>query len=212
MSHWTFLLGLVTGLALLCRVPAQNLPPDALPPDALPSALPPEVLQLARVRNRMSEILTRLPNYTCLQTIERMRRRAPARKLELVDMVRLEVALVNGNELFSWPGAGYFEDTEISDMVQGGAIGNGNFALHARSVFMSASPSFTYIGEQDWKGRPALRWDYSVPLNLSGYTLKMGPVEARTAYRGSFWVDADSLDLIRLEVHGVNIPAQLLLK
>lgn len=160
----------------------------------------------------MSDILSRLPNYTCLQTIERMRRRAPARKLELVDMVRLEVALVDGNELFSWPGAGRFEDTEISDMVHGGAIGNGNFALHARGVFMSRAPSFTYIGEQEWNGREALRWDYRVPLNLSGYTLKMGPVEARTAYRGSFWVDADSLDLMRLEVHAVDIPAQLLLK
>src|SRR3954463_4528219 len=82
---------------------------------------------LPRVGNKMIANLARLPNYTCLQTIERKVRHPSSRRTELVDMVRLEVALVDGKELFSWPGAGHFEDKEIGQLVSGGAIGNGSF-------------------------------------------------------------------------------------
>src|SRR5689334_1179660 len=102
---------------------------------------------LEKIRIQMIDNLMHLPNYTCLQTIERTRRRAPARRFELVDMIRLEVALVNGHELFSWPGAGKFDDKEIADLVPGGAIGNGNFALHAKSVFQG-NPRYRYAGEE----------------------------------------------------------------
>src|SRR3954447_12597047 len=100
-----------------------------------------------QVRAKMLANLSRLPNYTCLQTIERKVRHAPSRRYEPVDTVRLEVALVNGKELFSWPGAGNFEDKAISDIVSGGAIGNGTFALHAKSIFQSRSARITYVGE-----------------------------------------------------------------
>ena len=137
----------------------------------------------------MSQLLTRLPNYTCLQTIERTRR-IPGKRTELIDLVRLEVALVNGRELFAWPGSRNFEDGEISDMVKGGAIGNGNFALHAKSVFQTNAPRFTFAGERIREdGRKTLRWDFVVPQTLSGYTLKQGEQQAVVGYHGSFWVD-----------------------
>src|SRR5947209_13623252 len=66
--------------------------------------LSPELLLLARIKVKMAENLDHLPNYTCEQTIERSRRRAPSRKFELLDTVRLEVALVEGKELYGWPG------------------------------------------------------------------------------------------------------------
>jgi hypothetical protein len=153
--------------------------------------------------------LSRLPNYTCLQTIERKVRRAPSRRYEPVDTVRLEVALVNGKELFSWPGAGNFEDKEISQIVSGGAIGNGTFALHAKSIFQSRSARITYAGEVIRNNRKLLRWDYEVPQMLSGYTLRVGSREAIVGYHGSFWVHPDTLDLLRLEVEADNIPPEL---
>src|SRR6476659_8319211 len=89
---------------------------------------------LNQIRAKMLANLKRLPNYTCLQTIDRKVRYAPSRRYQLVDTVRLEVALVDGKELFSWPGAGKFEDKDINELVTGGAIGNGTFALHAKSI------------------------------------------------------------------------------
>ena len=171
--------------------------------------VPREVLILARVRAHMSHLLTRLPNYTCLQTIERTRRMS-GKRTELIDLIRLEVALVNGRELFAWPGSKKFEDGEISDMVKGGAIGNGNFALHAKSVFQTNSPRFSFIGERIRDdGLKTLRWDFVVPQNLSGYLVKQGEEKAIVGFHGTFWVDAGSMDLERLEVYADDIPPNI---
>jgi hypothetical protein len=172
--------------------------------------LAPETLLLARIRAKAGENLKRLPNYTCTQTIERSRRNPKARKFEPLDTLRLEVALVEGKELFSWPGAGKFEERGISELVgRGGAIGNGSFALHAKSIFLSHAPTFTYVGETTLNGRRAIRYDYRVPQMLSGYQIRIGPNEAIVEYHGSFWVDADTLDLIRLVVRADNPPPSL---
>lgn len=164
---------------------------------------------LQRVRVHMAETLVRLPNYTCLQTIQRTERRAPSRKFQLIDTLRLEVALVDGKELFAWPGERKFQDKEINEIVMGGTIGNGNFALHAKSVFSSGAPKFTFQGERIREDRRTYRWDFEVPQRRSGYVIRVGRREAVVGYHGSFWVDADTLDLIRLEVEADNIPPEL---
>jgi hypothetical protein len=163
---------------------------------------------LEKVRIKMVQNLMHLPNYTCLQTIERTQRRSPSRRFQLIDMIRIEVALVNGRELFSWPGAGKFDEKEINEMVTGGAIGNGNFALHAKSVFQG-SPQFKYIGEESISGRKLLRWDYRVPLLSSGFRIRVGTKEATVAFHGSFWADPATLDVTRLEVEADDIPLDL---
>src|SRR5579871_381310 len=58
--------------------------------------LTPETLLLAKIRQHMSESLQRQPNYTCVETVERSNRTGAARKFQLGDTLRLEVALVDG--------------------------------------------------------------------------------------------------------------------
>lgn len=176
---------------------------------AAQSGLSPEVLLLARIKVHMEQSLKRLPNYTCVETVERSRRRAPARKFELVDALRLEVAMIGRKELYSWYGENQFQERDLIDMVGGGAIGNGDFALHAYSVFLSSAPSYTYAGEHMLEDRKAIRFEYRVPLLSSGYRIRVPPREARVAYRGSFWVDARTLDVLRLEVIADEIPEEL---
>ena len=171
-------------------------------------ALPPELLLLAKIKVKMAENLERLPNYTCAQTIERSRRLAPTKKFQLVDTVHLEVAYVEGKELFGWPGADKIDESEITKLV-GGTIGNGNFALLAKSIFLAGSATYTYVGDTALDGRPGVRYDYRVPLLLSGYRLKSPPREAVVGYHGSFWVAPDSLDLLRIEVTADDIPVSL---
>jgi hypothetical protein len=129
-----------------------------------------------------------------------------------VDTVRLEVALVKGKELFGWPGAEKFEEGDIGEMVKGGAIGNGNFANHARSIFMGNGARFTHAGESSVEGRAAIRWDFRVAQNQSRYLLRIGKDEGLAGYHGSFWVDTKTLDLVRLEVIAEEIPPNLPLK
>jgi len=177
------------------------------------SGMDPNVLTLARIKLKMSETLTRLPNYTCTQTIERSTRRAGSRRFQLLDSMRLEVALVEGKELFAWPGARRFEEREIKEFAPpGGAIGNGNFGLHARAVFMGRSPVFAFAGVENRDGRAMVRFDYSVAQVLSGFEVRVGAAKAVVGYHGSFWADEKSHEVARLEVYGDDIPPHLGLK
>lgn len=173
------------------------------------SQLDAKQILLARVKYHVGQTLQRLPNYTCHQTIERSRRSNPKRRFELVDAIRLEVAYVDGKELFSWPGAGKFEDQEITKIVGGGTIGNGSFALHARSVFLSSVPTYHYEGESVEGERRIHTFRYEVPQFRSGYRIRVGNSEGIVGYAGIFSIDAATLDLIRLEVNATSIPPHL---
>src|SRR5262249_1195220 len=98
------------------------------------SALKPETIDLPKIRARTLNNLARQPNYACVETVERSQRAGSSRKFQVVDTIRLEVALVDGKEMFAWPGSKKFEDTDIRDLVSTGAFGNGNFALHAKAI------------------------------------------------------------------------------
>ena len=171
--------------------------------------LSPESVLLARIKVRMAENLRRLPNYTCLQTIERSARNAATQRYRPVDILRMEVALVGGKELFAWPGEQNFEEKELREIATSGAMGNGNFALHARSVFLSAVPTFKYTGRETREGREVVSYEYKVPQFRSGFQIRSGKGSATVGYHGKFWADARTLDLIRLQVEVENIPPAL---
>src|SRR5438046_10492248 len=86
---------------------------------------------LPRIRAQMAELLRGQPNYTCTETIERTRQ-APASRSKVEDTLRLEVALVDGKEMFAWPGSKQFEDRDLGELVSTGMFGNGNFAIYDR--------------------------------------------------------------------------------
>ncbi len=173
------------------------------------SGLPPELLLLAKVKLHAAETLDRLPNYTCLETIERSARTLPAKKYRLSDTLRLEVALVDGAEIFAWPGAKKFETTDLRDMVPQGAVSNGDFALFAKAVFQTSAPTYTYRGEDTIEGAAVFKWDFRVHVMSSGYHLKIGNQEGMAGFHGSFWVLAKNLDLLRLEFEADDIPINL---
>lgn len=195
----------LAGVGITLAVAASLLPAQG--------TLPPDLVLLGRIRERVARDLKALPNYTCGMTIERARRRARAKRYEPQDTLRLEVAMVEGRELFSWPGARRFEDRELTEMVAApGTLGNGNFGLFLRSIFLGPAPSFTYEGEEEREGRPAHRFAYNVTLLHSGYNLHVPPHLAKVPYRGHFWVDRQSLDMVRLEVRAQEIPLALRLQ
>ncbi len=148
----------------------------------------------------MAQNLERLPNYTCTQTIERSVRPAKTRRYRLVDTVRLEVALVNGKELFAWPGSGKFDDRELSELLAGGASGNGNFGTHARAIFLGGASRFEYLGEVETEERRVYRYAFRIPQAMSGFQLKSGTAQGIAGYYGWFEAEVDSLDVISLAV------------
>lgn len=166
-------------------------------------------LLLDRIRDRARENLNRLPDYICVQTVERTWRPNPQTEFAPMDTLRLEVGLIGDRELFAWPNAARFQEKDVTDLVQRGTIGNGAFGLHARNVFLSGSPAFQFRGEETIEGTRAIRFDFDVPLERSTYRLRAPPREALVAYHGAFWVAAETLDLLRLRVMVEEIPPEL---
>lgn len=164
---------------------------------------------LGRIRERMKIHLARVPDYLCQETVERAARTSPGGEFKVRDTLRLEVGTVGDKEMFAWRDAARFSEKELADMVGSGTIGNGSFVLHARHVLGSHAPEFAPRGEERLDGRRTIRYDYEVPRERSGYRIRVHPRQAIVGFRGSFWVDADTLDLIRLEVIADDVPEEL---
>ena len=173
--------------------------PDTSSPDRL----------LAGIRRHVRDNLARLPNYTCRLTIERFHGPAAARHPTRVDTVHIEVGYVDGKELYAWPGQ-KFENKRLEQLMPpGGAVGNGDFALHIRSIFLTNAATFTYVGPTEEDGRPALQFQYRIAQEKSQYALSDGEHTALIGYHGSFWADAKTLGLMRLEVMVDDIPERI---
>jgi len=164
---------------------------------------------LARFRTQIRQTLQALPDYTCIQTVARSRRESPRAPLQNMDTLRLQVGLINKKEHYTWPDAKQFDDRELRDLVGRGIIGTGNFAAHVQHVFLSPHTQFTPKQVEDRSGRRAVRYDYEVPVEFSNYKLRVPPDESEVGVRGAFWVDLETLDLLRLEVHADEIAPEL---
>jgi len=163
---------------------------------------------LSHIQEKMAGILVRQPNYTCTETVERTRQSVGSHS-KIEDTLRLEVALVDGKEMFAWPGSKQFEDHDLSDLVSTGMFGNGNFAIYARILFLSNVATFQDRGETQLDGRPARRYDFRVSRLTSGHRLRVDNREAVVGFHGSFYADPETFDVRRMEVIAEDIPADL---
>jgi hypothetical protein len=160
-----------------------------------------------RVKARMAEHLGQLPNYTCHETINRMLRvRSDFRHL---DTVELDVAFVGKQELFSRPGEDKFGEQPIEKLVAGGTIGNSALGSHIDVIFSQDVAEFKYAGECKKDGRKALRFDLRVPIEKSAFWIKRSGRAATAGYEGSVWVDAETLDPVRVDFKANRIPSHL---
>jgi hypothetical protein len=178
--------------------------------------LPQDVVMLRRIKVHMEQRLSRVPNYTCLETITRSTR-ASERYVVAVpgkpvpfrrkDVMRLEVAEVEGVELYADAGAHYFEKKDILDFRRGGLMGNGTFTTFAHDIFLTSIPVFRYAGEEQVKGRPLLRWEFSIPQFMSKFNVGTDLGRAEIGFHGSFWADPQTLDAVRIDITGDDIPS-----
>jgi hypothetical protein len=167
-----------------------------------------EAKLLPRIREKMADVLQRQPDYTCTETVERTRQGLGSRS-RVEDTLRLEVALVDGKEMFAWPGSKQFEDHDLDELVSTGMFGNGNFAIYARILFLSNVAVFDDRGEAELDGRPARRYDFRVSRLVSGQRLRVNGREAVVGFHGSFYADPITLDIRRMEIEAEDIPAEL---
>jgi hypothetical protein len=179
-----------------------------------------------QAKNKVIDNARRTPRYTCVQNINRTQYQPPAKKgascatliaarapgkypgdLLAHDRVRLDVAVIDGNEMFSWAGAGKFETKNVDDLIEGGASGSGDFASFLLSVFGGEADKIVYQGLREIaQGRFAL-FNYNVPLEKSQYTYRTTAGAGKIiGYSGTFLVDPDDGSLQRLTVETGEFP------
>lgn len=168
--------------------------------------LPPEVLTLARIHDRVREAVERLPDCTCVETVARFRKSA-GKDLKPVDRVVPQILFSGGKELFASPT--HWETSPLAFLTSG-MISNGLFALNLKTVFLDNHAIVRYKGDESPTGRREARYDFHISRMSSGYTIQHAGASGSAALRGSFWADPETYDLRRLEIHADEIPSELL--
>jgi hypothetical protein len=185
------------------------------------SSADPDPQELFRtVRAKVLEDVSHVPRYTCVQTVDRAQYRPqygtpPASCRAMVaarrqltsygylivrDRLRLEVAVVDGAETFSWAGARRFETSHLDELVKSGATGSGEFVSYLISVFGSDTDSISWLGQS--------LFGFNVPLEKSHYTYHTTGPDRTIGYHGSFLVDPAIAELKRLTVVADDFPAR----
>ena len=195
--------------------PFASLVGDPPQPEAspLPSTLtPPQSLSaeermalLTRVRDHMRDAALRTPSFTCTEEILRSTFARIPRRLLSMDRARLEVAVADGKELFSWPGEAHFEKDDPSQIVRGGMTTTGDYAYFTRQVFGSNDVLYSRGIDQELLGHAAVRYDYRIDSPV--YEIRWGPRSANSTFHGSFWVDKTTEDVLALAGMVTDLPA-----
>ncbi len=157
----------------------------------------------------MAVLLDELPSFSCLETVQRSVRGARSTKLALVDTLRLEVGFVGGKEVYSWPGVKRFNESTLSDLVGTGLTSNGEFASHARNIFLNNVAAVSFQGEELLRGHHAAKYRYRIPAMFSAWRLTFSGRSGLASSQGLFWVDTESLELLRLEIDADQIPPEI---
>jgi hypothetical protein len=175
---------------------------------AIPQDLPPGVLLLSRVKNHVKGEMQRLPDISCLETVEREYQ--PARgKMRSLDTIRLEVLTDGKHELFASPGDRKFSEQHPMTYAGSGTLGDGIFGLYLKDILLGGSMSNEYKGEEEVGGRRLARYDYRLPLMWSGQTIQMPEGSGTVGLHGSYWADPETYDVVSLKLDAEDIPPTL---
>ncbi len=125
------------------------------------------------------------------------------------DTLQLEVALVGGKELFAPKGAAQFQTDDPTAFAPEGLIGSGDFSATPLILFVHDAAWISVPSEAALSGRKPLRFEFEVPVQSGAYHVQSRGVKASVGVRSAFWVDPQSLDLLRVEERRVDLPRDL---
>ena len=182
-----------------------------------------ETLDRARVK-MLAEVPSR-PRYSCIETIDRkyFSREVPAKplpscerlsadrktgrastrlRLDATDRLRVEVAVTQGREIYSWTRPGSFSHS-VEEILQFGPIGTGAFAVHLIDIFSNPSVRFRMLSEGD----KVLEYGFRAPIEASRLFVRAGGEWRPTGYNGSFTIDPHSLEMRRFKMESDELPS-----
>jgi len=167
-----------------------------------------------------------LPKLSCVESVERSSYAGPKtvnsdpeasfetndRALAWTDRFRLQFAVFNGRQLFSWPGSGRFKYEIPSELVGNGAATAGEFGPFAIDIFLSGFDlhALRFAGWGVLSGREVAYYRYEVPQERSHFLVTLGDNKRAipTAFRGVISINRETGEVKRLVVDVVHPPAE----
>jgi hypothetical protein len=144
--------------------------------------LPPWVLLLARVKQHGRASFEHIPDYTCQKTVSRS---------------------------VKPPDSQSFTPIDTAAFTSEGLIGSGDFSATPLNLFVHDAGRITAAPEAGLFTGMTLRFDFEVSALAGAYQVRSGESQTMVGVRGTFWVDPQSLDLLRIEEHHVGLPPDL---
>ncbi len=177
---------------------------------------------IRRARALVIDSMKRAPRYTCIETIERQtwdsRRethscetRAVADKLASEDRLRLDVAVSQQTEIFSWHGEKEFAEGEIGDLVGYGMVGSGLFSSFLAGIFGDTGYllRFNYSKTSSIDGQELAEYEFVMSAAASHWLMRSGRVHVIAPYHGSVWVDSKTAALKHIHIVADDLPPAL---
>jgi hypothetical protein len=174
---------------------------------------------LARIRQNVAAQVSRSANYACVETIERTYYVPMVRenvcpqpdnqskpKEFMHDRLRLDVAVSDGSEIYSWHGENRFSSSRVDSVVHTGPISSGGFIGYLSNIFLSSGIRFTYQGKAFENGVAIHRFNYVVPRAYTRYQIRDQSGLMLVPFHGSFTVNSDNLQLTSLRIVADAIP------
>jgi hypothetical protein len=183
---------------------------------------------LARFGQIVRENASRLPNCTCVETIERQyyrarlaatprncddvaaekKRRGYHLTLESTDRLRLDVRAGAAAEMYSWPGADRFDDREPWDLIGYGPAASGPFAMALRQVVQGDATDFAFLGEPEAGGRKLYQYSFRTPVERSHYLIHLPQETVATAWEGTLLLDPETSEIARMTTRTSELPPE----
>lgn len=160
---------------------------------------------------RLKALQTFKPNlsFICFETITRSERSSGSSAFHTIDSLSLEVAMVDGKELFSWPGDSKFSNHPPKQLVAAGFTTSGEFLANVQNVLLSNNAVLSYVREGKLHQTKTLQYHFTLSSLVSGYRVFGNDQSAIVPTSGELWVNSDSLELMRLELRADKIPPEL---
>jgi hypothetical protein len=183
---------------------------------------------LRRATGKVLASAKEIPNYTCVETVSRdylepaaaslpracsvllEQRQFPTPDLVLrlysTDRLRLDVTMTRKGEIYSWSGASRFDDATVDHVVRSGPFGTGGFGGFLAVVFETDVKKFNFQRSITAEDRTLMEYSFQVAQTDSHYTMKADNSWLRVAYSGTFQVDAETTDVVRMTITTGDVP------
>jgi len=122
------------------------------------------------------------------------------------DRLRLDVAVSNGDEIFSWHGGKQFSSAGIDDVVKSGPISSGSFVGFLRNIFLARGVEVRYQGVERGASGERFVFSYNVPLAASNYQVQNRQTAFTVPFHGSFSAGESTFQLESLSVLVDSLP------